>query len=67
MDPVPFILKSDSTGIGKTAMDARVIEATVAQRRDLDSERQMKESDEQRKNREVSGPLCVLRVDLNFS
>ncbi|KAH7104494.1 hypothetical protein BKA62DRAFT_692432 [Auriculariales sp. MPI-PUGE-AT-0066] len=47
VDPVPFVLKSDSTGIGKAAMDARVIEATVAQRRDLDSERQAKESEEQ--------------------
>ncbi|KZW01928.1 hypothetical protein EXIGLDRAFT_744417 [Exidia glandulosa HHB12029] len=54
VDPVPFILKTDSTGIGKAAMDARVIEATVAQRRDLNSERLLKESEDQRKTREVT-------------
>lgn len=53
MDPVPFTIKSDLTGLGKTTQDVRMIETTVSQRRELDSERQQKESEEQRKLREV--------------
>ncbi|KAF6766261.1 hypothetical protein DFP72DRAFT_1038961 [Ephemerocybe angulata] len=52
VDPIPFQLKDDSTGIGKTTQDIRMIETTVSQRKDLDSERQRKETEDQRKARE---------------
>ncbi|KAF5368350.1 hypothetical protein D9758_002377 [Tetrapyrgos nigripes] len=52
VDPIPFQMKSDSTGLGKVNQDVRMIESTVSQRRELDSERQQKESDEQRQARE---------------
>ena len=52
-DPVPFKLKSDLTGLGKTTQDVRMITLTVAQRRDLDSERQSRETEAQKKAREV--------------
>ncbi|KIM54214.1 hypothetical protein SCLCIDRAFT_1222175 [Scleroderma citrinum Foug A] len=53
VDPVPFHIKNDLTGLGKTNQDFRMIETTVAQRRVLDSERQRRETDDQRKAREV--------------
>ncbi|KIM48427.1 hypothetical protein M413DRAFT_62609 [Hebeloma cylindrosporum] len=53
-EPIPFHIKSDLTGLGKTSQDVRMIETTVSQRRGLDSERQQKESEEQRKLREES-------------
>lgn len=53
VDPVPFYVKNDLTGLGKTSQDTRMIETTVAQRRGLDSERQQKETEEQRRAREV--------------
>ncbi|TFK57424.1 G-patch-domain-containing protein, partial [Heliocybe sulcata] len=52
VDPIPFAVKNDSTGLGKVNQDFRMIETTVSQRRELDSERQTKESGEQRKARE---------------
>ncbi|KAF9270447.1 hypothetical protein L218DRAFT_952574 [Marasmius fiardii PR-910] len=52
VDPIPFQMKSDSTGIGKASQDVRMIASTVSQRRELDSERQQKETDEQRQARE---------------
>jgi hypothetical protein len=52
-DPIPFKLKSDLTGLGKTTQDVRMIALTVAQRRDLDSERQSRETEAQKKAREV--------------
>jgi hypothetical protein len=52
-DPIPFELKRDSMGLGKAAQDSRVIAMTAAQRRNLDSERQVKETEEQRRMREV--------------
>ncbi|KZT06381.1 uncharacterized protein LAESUDRAFT_726214 [Laetiporus sulphureus 93-53] len=52
VDPVPFYVKNDLTGLGKTSQDVEMIESTVAQRRELDSERQIKETEEQRKARE---------------
>ncbi|KAK7463816.1 hypothetical protein VKT23_007153 [Stygiomarasmius scandens] len=52
VDPIPFQMKSDSTGLGKVNQDVRMIESTVSQRRGLDSERQQKESGEQRQARE---------------
>ncbi|ESK98429.1 g patch domain containing 8 [Moniliophthora roreri MCA 2997] len=52
VDPIPFQMKSDSTGIGKANQDVRMIESTVSQRRELDSERQQKETQEQRQARE---------------
>ncbi|KAM5538228.1 hypothetical protein V8D89_008115 [Ganoderma adspersum] len=52
VDPVPFYVKNDLTGLGKASQDVRMIESTVSQRRELDSERQTKETEEQRKHRE---------------
>ncbi|KAL6304233.1 hypothetical protein BKA93DRAFT_851576 [Sparassis latifolia] len=52
IDPVPFYVKNDLTGLGKANQDVRMIESTVAQRRELDSERQTKETEEQKKTRE---------------
>lgn len=54
VDPIPLPMKSDSTGIGKISQDVEMIETTVQQRRGLDSERQQKETDEQRQAREVT-------------
>lgn len=53
MDPVPFIMKSDQTGLGKITQDVEMIETTVAQRRELDSERYAKQSKEQKRVLEV--------------
>ncbi|KAF5377563.1 hypothetical protein D9615_005190 [Tricholomella constricta] len=52
VDPIPFQIKRDSTGLGKTSQDVRMIETTVSQRRGLDSERQQKETEDQRRARE---------------
>ncbi|KAG1908422.1 uncharacterized protein F5891DRAFT_992944 [Suillus fuscotomentosus] len=52
VDPIPFHVKNDLTGLGKTNQDFRMIETTVAERRKLDSERQRKETEYQRKARE---------------
>ncbi|KAH9006013.1 hypothetical protein EDB86DRAFT_2877659 [Lactarius hatsudake] len=52
VDPIPFNVKNDATGLGKTSQDFRMIETTVSQRRELDSERQRNETEEQRKARE---------------
>ncbi|GLB36382.1 putative G-patch domain containing protein [Lyophyllum shimeji] len=52
VDPIPFQIKRDLTGLGKTSQDVRMIETTVSQRRGLDSERQQKETEEQRRARE---------------
>ncbi|KIP11467.1 hypothetical protein PHLGIDRAFT_27937, partial [Phlebiopsis gigantea 11061_1 CR5-6] len=54
VEPIPFVLKNDSTGLGKTNQDVRMIESTVSTRRGLDSERQTKETEEQRRAREES-------------
>ena len=56
VDPVPFVMKNDFTGLGKNTQDVRMIETTVSQRRELDSERQTKETEDQRKAREVGCP-----------
>jgi hypothetical protein len=53
VEPIPFSVKNDVTGLGKRAQDERMIETTVSQRRELDSERQIKETIEQRQWREV--------------
>lgn len=53
VDPIPFQIKRDLTGLGKTTQDVRMIETTVSQRRGLDSERQVKETEDQRHAREV--------------
>jgi hypothetical protein len=53
-DPIPFTVKNDQMGLGKANFDFAMIDATVAQRRDLASERQTRETNEQRQNREVS-------------
>ncbi|KAI0824138.1 hypothetical protein BC628DRAFT_1379977 [Trametes gibbosa] len=52
VDPIPFYVKNDLTGLGKSTQDVRMIETTVSQRRELDSERQIKETEEQRQQRE---------------
>ncbi len=52
-NPIPFEVKNDSLGLGKASLDRTVIEATVSQRRDLDSERLLRETEEQRRTREV--------------
>ncbi|KAI0271517.1 hypothetical protein BC834DRAFT_922277 [Gloeopeniophorella convolvens] len=52
VDPIPFQVKNDATGLGKTNQDFRMIETTVSQRRELDSERQRNETEEQRRARE---------------
>ncbi|KZP02178.1 hypothetical protein FIBSPDRAFT_699979, partial [Athelia psychrophila] len=52
VDPIPFQIKRDLTGLGKTTQDVRMIETTVSQRRGLDSERQVKETEDQRHARE---------------
>ena len=52
-DPIAFEVKNDSLGLGKASLDRTVIEATVSQRRDLDSERLLRETEEQRRAREV--------------
>lgn len=54
IDPIPFQIKRDLTGLGKTNQDVRMIETTVAQRRGMDSERQQKETENQRRAREVN-------------
>ncbi|KAJ7492862.1 G-patch-domain Zn-finger DNA-binding protein [Mycena latifolia] len=52
VDPIPFHVKRDSTGLGKMNQDVRMIETTVSQRRGLDSERMTKETEDQRRARE---------------
>ncbi|OCH96603.1 hypothetical protein OBBRIDRAFT_787168 [Obba rivulosa] len=52
VDPVPFYVKNDLTGLGKANQDVRMIESTVSQRRELEVERQTKETEEQRRARE---------------
>ncbi|KAK0208523.1 G-patch-domain Zn-finger DNA-binding protein [Desarmillaria ectypa] len=52
VDPVPFQMKADFTGVGKINQDVRMIETTVSQRRELDSERQHKETEDQRRARQ---------------
>ncbi|CAE6454026.1 unnamed protein product [Rhizoctonia solani] len=51
-DPIPFLVKLDALGLGRSSHDERIIESTVSQRRELDSERMIKETEEQRKARE---------------
>jgi hypothetical protein len=54
VDPIPFQPKNDFLGLGKIEQDTRVIESTVSQRRELDSERQLRESEGERKTRQES-------------
>ena len=61
MDPVPFYVKNDLTGLGKMNQDVEMIESTVSQRRNLDSERHLRETQEQRRLREVCIPFYVRR------
>ncbi|OJA09116.1 hypothetical protein AZE42_02577 [Rhizopogon vesiculosus] len=64
VDPIPFQVKNDLTGLGKTTQDFRMIETTVAERRKLDSERQRKETEDQRKAREASIILAALKSEI---
>ncbi|KAJ3815036.1 hypothetical protein F5876DRAFT_31562 [Lentinula aff. lateritia] len=59
VDPIPFQMKADSTGLGKVRQDVEMIETTVSQRRELDSERQQKETEDQRRAREVCRFLLI--------
>lgn len=59
VDPIPFSIKNDMTGLGKISQDYEMIESTVAQRRNLDSERMQFETKEQRLAREVSDHLYL--------
>ncbi|KAF7339673.1 G-patch-domain Zn-finger DNA-binding protein [Mycena sanguinolenta] len=52
VDPIPFQIKRDSTGLGTWTQDVRMIESTVSQRREMDSEKLAKETEEQRRARE---------------
>ncbi|KAF9779776.1 hypothetical protein BJ322DRAFT_1086345 [Thelephora terrestris] len=52
VDPIPFHVKQDMTGLGKYGQDEQMIETTVSQRRELVSERLLKESEDQRAERE---------------
>jgi len=61
VEPIPFSLKQDFLGLGKLEQDSELVALTVGQRRDLDSERQAKESAEQRKLREER---VALQADL---
>ncbi|KAH8120242.1 hypothetical protein DFH11DRAFT_1873483 [Phellopilus nigrolimitatus] len=54
VDPIPFTVKQDSQGLGKASQDFRMIETTVSQRRNLDSERMQFESADQRQQREAA-------------
>ena len=64
-----FTVKQDSTGLGKVNQEMRMIETTVSQRRELDSERMQRETEEQRKKREVRRSLkfnvCTVLVSIN--
>lgn len=53
------MIKNDLTGLGKTTQDVRMIESTVSQRRELDSERMTRETEDERKAREVSPHLLI--------
>lgn len=55
-------MKADSTGLGKVRQDVEMIETTVSQRRGLDSERQQKETEDQRRAREVCRFLLFYTV-----
>jgi uncharacterized C2H2 Zn-finger protein len=53
VDPIPFTVKSDQTGLGKLSQDVEMIETTVSQRRDMESERWAKQSREQKQQLQV--------------
>ncbi|KAF8213317.1 hypothetical protein K438DRAFT_1086853 [Mycena galopus ATCC 62051] len=52
VDPIPFQIKRDSTGLGTWTQDVRMIETTVSQRREMESEKMTKETEDQRRARE---------------
>ncbi|KIJ08585.1 hypothetical protein PAXINDRAFT_102524 [Paxillus involutus ATCC 200175] len=65
VDPIPFQVKNDLTGLGKNNQDFRMIETTVSQRREMDSERQRKETEDQRKSREdVAAKRAAVRSEI---
>jgi len=63
VDPIPFSVKQDFLGLGKQEQDSEVIIATVSQRRELDSERQIRETHEQRQAREMQVALLAGRQE----
>ncbi|CAL1696538.1 unnamed protein product [Somion occarium] len=66
VDPVPFYVKNDLTGLGKSNQDVRVIESTVSQRRELHSEKLIKESEEQRRAREeLVAKRAILQTEIS--
>ncbi|PWN47576.1 hypothetical protein IE53DRAFT_412946 [Violaceomyces palustris] len=54
LDPVPISEKrgSDLTGIGKMSLDSKVIDDSTSHRKELESERMLKETEEDRRARE---------------
>lgn len=66
VDPIPFHVKQDMTGLGKYGQDERMIETTVSQRRELASERILKESEEQRAEREVFRLRCARSSQIQY-
>ncbi|KAJ3574529.1 hypothetical protein NP233_g1713 [Leucocoprinus birnbaumii] len=52
IDPIPFELKQDTLGIGRATQESMIAAEAVAARRVLDSERQIQETEEQRRARE---------------
>ncbi|KXN84778.1 G patch domain-containing protein 8, partial [Leucoagaricus sp. SymC.cos] len=52
VDPIPFEIKSDTFGIGRMAQETQMATEAVSARRGLDSERQVQETEEQRRARE---------------
>lgn len=57
VDPIPFHFKADATGLGKISQDVEMVEATVSQRRELDSERFSRQTLEQKEARLVGSLL----------
>jgi hypothetical protein len=53
VDPIPFEIKQDTLGIGRATQESSIAAEAVSSRRGLDSERQIQETDEQRRAREV--------------
>ncbi|KAF5356335.1 hypothetical protein D9756_004252 [Leucocoprinus leucothites] len=52
VDPIPFEIKQDTLGIGRATQEGTMAAEAVSTRRFLDSERQIQETEEQRRVRE---------------
>ncbi|KZO99766.1 hypothetical protein CALVIDRAFT_561093 [Calocera viscosa TUFC12733] len=51
-EPVPFVMKSDSLGLGKLTQELRIAQTTVERRREMESERLLRETAAEREVRE---------------